>query len=412
MEKIVIVMPAWNEAENINYMINTLIDEVFPEIDADMQLLVVDNNSTDGMTQIVEGEAKKRKNLHLIQQGNKKGLGNAYVAGLKYAVDKLNANAVMEMDADGQHPPEAVVSMVEAYLQGADYVIGSRYVKGGSVPKEWEFFRKAISFLGNLFIRIVLLQPKIHDLTTGFRLTRVKGVLENINLDSLMEKERFAYKVDLLFRSIKLAGKVTEVPLEFKARKTDRSKFNSKEMKATFKVAVILAIRNKARFIKFGIVGFIGFLVNAIGIEVFRSLPVTTTLAEASHNLEGVPGLSILTTPSSWAAALGAEAAIISNFTLNNLWTFKEKKITNIFGIFTSFLKFNLTSLGAIIIQFFVIGSAVVLFSDTTLVRQLALVVAIVLFIVPYNYTMYNFFIWKTKRLPWVRPDSSEKSPQ
>ena len=108
--------------------------------------------------------------------------------------------------------------MVAAYLSGADYVIGSRYVKGGSIPKEWEFSRKAVSFLGNLFIRLVLLKPKIHDLTTGFRLTRVKGVLDQINLEHLMEPARFAHKVDLLYQSIKNSKNTVEVPLEFASR--------------------------------------------------------------------------------------------------------------------------------------------------------------------------------------------------
>src|SRR3990167_5864396 len=107
---------------------------------------------------------------------------------------ELGADAVMEMDAGFQHPPRFVKPMVEAYLQGADYVIGSRYIQGGSIPKEWALFRKAVSYFGNLFIRIVLVKPKIHDLTTGFRLTRVKGVLENMDLDNLMDPGRFAHK--------------------------------------------------------------------------------------------------------------------------------------------------------------------------------------------------------------------------
>src|SRR3989344_8777917 len=159
MEKIVIVMAAWNEAENIKRMIDTLFDEVFPTISADMHLLVKDNNSTDGMTQIVEEEMRSRKNLHIVQQGEKKGLGNAYIAGFKYAMDKLGADVVMEMDADGQHPPRFVKPMVDAFLEGADYVIGSRYIPSGSIPAEWAIFRKAVSYFGNLFIRIVLVKP-------------------------------------------------------------------------------------------------------------------------------------------------------------------------------------------------------------------------------------------------------------
>lgn len=373
-----IVMAAWNERENIERMIDTLFDEVFPKIKAEMRLLIADNNSTDGMTQIVESEMKKRKNLHIVQQGEKKGLGNAYVAGFKYAVDKLGADAVMEMDADGQHPPQFVKPMVDAYLEGADYVIGSRYIPGGSVPKEWEFSRRFISFAGNLFIRTVLLKPRIHDLTTGFRLTKVEGVLDKIDLDNLMEKERFAYKVDLMYQSIKNASKVVEVPLEFKPRTTDKSKFNTKEMMATFKVAIILGIKDKKKFIKFGTVGFVGYLVNAIGLYLFTKW--------------NFPG------PLAWGFA--TELAVINNFIFNNIWTFKSEKITGLKNVLYKFVQFNGTSLGALLIQV-VFGTL----SDVLIgvqYRQLALPFIIAFLVIPYNYFMYNVVIWKSWNLAKV----------
>src|SRR3989344_5876237 len=251
MDKIVIVMPAFNEAENIGPMVEGLCGTEFPKIkDADMHLLVVDANSPDGTGKIVSDKQGKYKNLHLLSK-DKGGLGADYVAGFKYAVDKLSADAVMEMDADFQHPPRFVKPMVDAYLEGAEYVIGSRYIPGGSVPKEWALFRKAVSYFGNLYIRLVLLKPSIHDLTTGFRLTKVKGVLDKIDIDHLMEQKRFAYKVDLLYQSIKNAKKVKEVPLEFAPRTKEQSKFNMKETVSTLKVATILGIKDKARFIKF-----------------------------------------------------------------------------------------------------------------------------------------------------------------
>ena len=371
-------MAAWNEAENIKRMINTLFDEVFPKIHADMHLLVADNKSTDGMTEIVEGEMKKRGNLHIVQQGEKKGLGNAYVAGFKYAVNELHADAVMEMDADGQHPPEFVKPMVDAYLAGGDYIIGSRYIPGGSIPKEWGFFRKSVSFFGNLFIRMVLLKPKIHDLTTGFRLTRVKGVLDKIDLDNLMERERFAYKVDLLYQSIKNAKKTVEVPLEFKPRVTDKSKFNTKEMISTFKVAIILGIKDKQRFIKFGVVGFVGYLVNAVFLKI----------------------LTVANVPGFFAWSLPVELAIISNFTLNNLWTFKTEKIKGLINIIKKFLAFNGTSLGALLIQTIAgnIGDKLLGIDK----RQILLPFIILVLVLPYNYFMYNAVIWRTWKLPII----------
>jgi len=376
MNKAVIVMPAYNEAQNIALMVHELFVNEFPKIEgAEMHLLIVDDYSPDGTGEIVKNLAKTHKNLHLLQK-QKEGLGWAYVRGMEYAMEKLHADAILEMDADFQHPPKFVKPMVDAYLTGADYVIGSRYIKGGSVPKEWATSRKAVSYFGNLFIRTVLLNFKIHDLTTGFRLSRVKGVLNKIKLEKLMDLDRFAYKVDLLYQCLKNSKKTVEVPLEFASRLKEKSKFNWKEMVSTFTVAIILGIRDKQRFIKFGLVGFLGFLVNYFFLRVFRALGLNETLV--------------------WLFA--TELAIISNFTLNNLWTFKEVEIAGLGKTINKFLQFNLTSVGALIIQA-VAGP----FGEKLVgIKYDALVLAfvVVFLVLPYNYVAYNLVIWKTWKLP------------
>lgn len=380
-----IVMPAYNEAENMGLMIPELFEKEFPKITgAEMHLLVVDDNSPDGTGDIVKKYMDRYKqslplcgkNLHLLQ-GEKKGLGWAYVRGFRYAMDKIGADAVMEMDADFQHPPRFIKPMVKAYLDGADYVIGSRYIKGGSIPKEWALFRKAVSYFGNLFIRLVLLKPKLHDLTTGFRLTRVKGVLDKINLENLMELERFSHKVDLFYQSVKNAKKVVEVPLEFAARSKEISKFNPKETISTFKLAIILGIKDKQRFVKFGVVGFLGFVVNFLFLRVFRFLGLSEFFV--------------------WLFA--TELAIINNYVFNNIWTFKEDKISGLKATLAKFLQFNLTSAGALAIQSIFGPLGVKLIGVQYDAFVLAFVV--VFLVLPYNYLMYNLVIWKTWKLPW-----------
>ncbi|OGM31978.1 hypothetical protein A2803_02720 [Candidatus Woesebacteria bacterium RIFCSPHIGHO2_01_FULL_44_21] len=381
MDKVVIVMPTYKEKDNIERMITELFEKEFPKIrNVSMHLLVVndlpsDGGPDDGTGDIVKKYAKKFDNLHIIED-KKQGLGWAYVRGMKYAMERLHADAVMEMDADFQHPPRFVAPMVAAYLDGADYAIGSRYIKGGSVPKEWAMHRKAVSFFGNLFIRIALVKPKIHDLTTGFRLTRVKGVLDKIKLNELMELSRFAYKVDLLYQSIKNSKKVVEVPLEFAPRTEEVSKFSMQEMVSTFKVAIILGIKDKQRFIKYGAVGLIGYAINAVGLEVFYRLGFSTGVA----------------------AAIGAEFAIVSNFILNNFWTFKEEKITSLAKVVSKFVQFNLSSVGAVVIQAIVVAVGTGIFGVGT--RQIMLIIAVGFFVIPYNYAMYNLFIWKTWKVP------------
>ena len=371
------MMPAWNEVENIKSMVEVLTQDEFPKIGADMQLLIVDNHSTDGTAEAAEDASKKYNNVHIIQQKNS-GLGWAYVSGMQYAIDELKADAILEMDADFQHPPGFVKPMVEAYLSGAEYVIGSRYIEGGSVPKEWAASRKAISFFGNLFIRTVLLNFKIHDLTTGFRLSKVRGVLDKIELVKLRDLDKFAYKVDLLYQSLKNSKKTVEVPLEFASRTKDKSKFNWKEMVATFKLAIILGIKDKQRFIKFGVVGFTGFLVNYLGLEFLKRMGLTTY----------------------WATLFATEMSIISNFILNNIWTFKDKTITSVKDVIMQFAKFNLSSLFAVIVQPLVVNGATTLFGDTSLIRLAGLLFALFLVVVPYNYIVYNLFIWRTWKIP------------
>jgi dolichol-phosphate mannosyltransferase len=379
MNKVVIVMPAYNEATNMDPMIHELFDKVFPQIKlAEMHLLVVDDLSPDGTGEIVKKLTSNYKNLHLFQK-QKEGLGWAYVKGFRYAMDKLGADAVMEMDADFQHPPRFVIPMVEAYLNGADYVIGSRYIKGGSVPKEWALSRKMVSFFGNLFIQICLLNFKIHDYTTGFRLTRVKGVLEKIDLENLRALKRFAHKTDLLYRTLKLSKKTVEVPLEFASREKETSKFNWIEFIESLKTAIILGIKDKMRLIKMSVVGGVGFIINFALLRVFRGIGLPEILA--------------------WF--LSTEAAIINNYIFNNLWTFSEKKIAGFKNTIIKFVQFNLTSAGALIIQSIFGPLGVRLIG----VKYDFLVLAfIVLFMVlPYNYLMYNLFIWKTWKLPWIK---------
>lgn len=397
MDKIVIIMPTYNEAENVPEMLAVLTKKVFPSIkNADMHLLIVDDNSPDGTGDIVKKFIKKNKSakVHLLT-GKKQGLGMAYVRGMEHAMEKLKADAVIEMDGDFQHDPKYLKPMVKAYLEGADYVIGSRYLQAGGIPKEWEFYRRAISYFGNLFTRLMLWIPNLHDVTTGFRLTRVNGVLDKIKLRKLMELHRFAYKIDLYSQSVDLSSKTVEIPIVFSMRTREKSKFNLNEIVSSYKVVILIRLKKSERFLKYATVGLLGYSINAVGLELFRQSAITTFLA-SEFSMYKDTSLSILSLPSAWAGGLAAEVAIIMNFVLNNFWTFSDKKITSPLDIIRKFLQFNATSLGAVVIQFVVIGIGAMLFGDTALVRQLSLIFSVAFLIVPYNYIIYNLFIWKT----------------
>lgn len=239
MSTIVIVMPTYNEASCIADMIDTLMGVTFPAVQADMHLLVVDDDSPDGTGRIVMERMGRYPRLHLLT-GKKQGLGWAYVRGINHAVRELHADAVIEMDADFQHDPSYIPGMVRLFQEGCDYVIGSRYTPGGGVPSSWPWHRRFISGMGNLAARFVLDMHDIHDLTTGFRLTRVKGILDRIVLERLKALDRFAFKVDLLSQTVGLSRRVCELPIQFGARASGDTKFSLQEIVVTWRVLLSL----------------------------------------------------------------------------------------------------------------------------------------------------------------------------
>ena len=403
--RIVIIMPTYNERENIGRMVDVLGKVEFPKIkNHDMHLLVVDGNSPDGSGDLVKTAEKKNRNVHLLTEKQKRGLGWAYIDGMKYAISELKADAVIEMDADFQHDPADIRRLVAAMDEGADVVIGARYIKGGSVPKEWELYRKILSWGGNIFARTVLFQRNLHDLTTGFRLTKTK-FLKQVALDDLLGKKAFAYKMHLTMELSKLGAKIVEIPIAFLPRKREKSKLRFKETIDSLFLVLVLRVKYSIRFFKFAVVGAIGFAINAIMLEVFRGMDWTVEIS--NYFLFNNFPIGIFHQPAAWAAAVAAEVAIFSNYNLDNYWTFRDVRVRvrrNPLAYFLKFLQFNLTSIGAVIIQFLVIGFGVISFGDTRQVRISFLIIAVVLLIIPYNYTIYNLFIWKRwNNIPWLR---------
>jgi dolichol-phosphate mannosyltransferase len=375
----VIIIPTYNEVEVIGEMIDHLFTKTFPEVtDWRMHLLVVDDTSPDGTYKIVQDKQKKYPNLHLYLNEEKRGIGWAYAVGFRYAMEKLAADVLIEFDADFQHPPKDIPILLAKINEGYDYVLGSRKVEGGSNPKGWGFKRVFFSEVGGSIARFVLFFPgknffRITDPTTGLKASRVKGFVDKINLDKLYSY-KFGYKLELLYRMVaNLKAKVTEIPLQFGLRTRGESKISSGTAKDIFRTVVLLRWHDPATqsFLKFGVVGFVGYLVNAISLALFARLGWSEWLI--------------------WL--LSTELAIISNFTWNNLWTFAEKKFTHPLDLLRKFLQFNLTSAGALVIQTVMGNLLVNLFGSQY--RQLYLPLIIVFLVLPYNWLMYNKIIWK-----------------
>ena len=386
----VIVIPTYNEADNIGKMIQYLNTKTFINIknkkqglqeDWQMKILVVDGNSPDGTGKVVEKEAKKYSNTFLYTETSKDGIGAAYLKGFKYSMEKLKADFVFEFDGDFQHPPETIPVMLKAMEDGFDYVIGSRKIKGGSNPKGWGFKRVFFSEVGGFTARFMMFFPfknffKVTDPTTGLKVTRVKGFIDKMDMDySHLLTRSFGYKLQLLFQTLKMGAKFKEVPLQFHVRNAGESKIEPKTAKDIFRVAFLLRWQDDftQKFLKFGTVGFVGYLVNAFFLSFFS-------------NKWSIEWLSWL---------LSTELAIVSNFTLNNLWTFKSQKISG-GKLLGKFFQFNLSSVGALLIQTIAGSIGVALLGANS--RQLLLPFIIVFLVLPYNWFMYNTFIWKNKK--------------
>lgn len=389
----VIIIPTYNEAENIGQMIDYLNTKTFPFLDKkwNIKILVVDGNSPDGTGKVVTDKSKKWKNTFLYTETSKDGIGAAYLKGFKYAIDKLDADFVFEFDGDFQHPPETIPVMLGALDEGYDYVIGSRKIEGGSNPKGWGFKRVFFSEFGGFTARFIMFFPfknffKVTDPTTGLKATRVKGFVDKMNLDwtgNRLLSRSFGYKLQLLFETLKMGAKYKEIPLEFHVRNAGESKIEAKTAKDILLVAIKLRWRDDLtqKFIKFAIVGGIGFIVNIVGGRIFKNLLT--------------PSISSVSLTNGIANGLAAELSIISNFTWNNLWTFSKEKITGSDKIITKFLTFNASSaITGIAIPSLVIGLLTTLFGDHFLVYQ---VIAIFGLTIPLNWFVYNKIIWKKK---------------
>jgi len=397
----VIIIPTYNEADNIGKMIEYLNTKTFIDIKNkkngltktwQMKILVVDGNSPDGTGKIVQKSAQKYDNTFLYTETSKDGIGAAYLKGFKFAKEELKADFVFEFDGDFQHPPETIPVMLKAMEDGYDYVLGSRKIKGGSNPKGWGFKRVFFSEVGGLTARFILFFPfknffKVTDPTTGLKVTRVKGFIDKMDLDwkgNRLLTKSFGYKLQLLFEILKMGAKFKEIPLQFHVRNAGESKIEAKTAKDIFRVAFLLRWRDDftQKFLKFGTVGGVGFVINTVGAKLFKSALITS-----NSNLSLLNGIS---------NALAAEISIISNFIFNNLWTFSKEKITDKSKLISKFLTFNLSSVvSGILIPSTVIAILTALFGDHLFFYQ---VIAIFGLTIPLNWIIYNKVIWKNKK--------------
>ncbi len=239
-----VIIPTYNEKENITAIITAVLTLTEHQFD----VLIVDDNSPDGTAALVEEMiASHPERVNLLKRAGKQGLGTAYIAGFKWALDQ-NYEYIIEMDADFSHPVDKLPELQAACATGgADVSVGSRYVSGVNVVN-WPMGRMLMSYYASVYVRLVT-GMKVHDATAGFVCYR-REVLQAIDLDAI-EFKGYAFQIEMKFTAHRMGFKIKEVPIVFVNRVLGTSKMNSSIFFEALWGVIKLrwdAIFNKARF--------------------------------------------------------------------------------------------------------------------------------------------------------------------
>lgn len=217
MERILVIIPTYNEADNIQELITAVLG-----VRDSIEVLVVDDNSPDKTWEIVERMKKETSRVHLIRREGKFGLGTAYVAGFKFALDH-GFDFVFQMDADFSHNPGNIPDFLKK-IRDYDLVIGSRYKNGVRVVN-WPIKRLILSFLANVYTRIITGMP-VYDATGGYKCFR-KEVLAALDLNKI-KSNGYAFQIEVNFKTYKKGFRVTEIPIVFEDRRVGISKMSKR----------------------------------------------------------------------------------------------------------------------------------------------------------------------------------------
>ena len=352
--KLSIIVPTYNERENLPILVKELKNNLD---DIDFELIIVDDNSPDGTWKIAEELAHDYKFLKVIRRENERDLATAVLEGFKNS----NGDILVVMDADLQHPPEKILDMLKK-INGADIVIGSRYIEGGEI-EDWSIIRRIYSKFAKILAYIFVPKcRKVKDPLSGFFMLK-REVIENTNLNPI------GYKILLEILAKGNYRKVLEEPIKFCNRKRGKSSLNigvqSKYIKHLLKLS--WELKEFHRIIKFGIVGLSGIFVNLFVLWFLTSFI----------------GIYYL-----YSAIFSIEASIISNFLLNDLWTFRDRRDRN---WIRRLIKFNIISLPAFPMQISVMGILKEIFGVYYLMA--AFIGIIIVFI--WNFVPNTLWTWK-----------------
>lgn len=232
-----VIIPTYNEKENITHMLNKVMS-----LEGDFDVLIVDDGSPDGTADLVrEGQTNYPGRIHLLERSGKLGLGTAYIAGFRWALDR-HYGYIFEMDCDFSHNPDDLMRLKAACVDGAGVAVGSRYVKGGKVAN-WPVGRVLMSYFASIYVNLVLWLG-VHDSTAGFKCYR-REVLSTIDLDRI-RFIGYAFQIEMKYNAKRLGFRIAEVPITF----IDRQFGTSKMSMGIFKEAFLGVLQMRFRHVK------------------------------------------------------------------------------------------------------------------------------------------------------------------
>lgn len=367
-EKVVIIIPTYNEAAVIKTVIQQVIAAVHSIPHYEIHVLIFDSASTDNTQQIVISLQTNYTNLHLRTELIKSGLGSAYLQAMNYALTTMQADIVFEFDADLSHQPQYIRPMLQM-LQTCDCVLGSRYITGGSIPGNWAFHRKLLSVLGNYVARAIL-TPKYKDFTSGFRATRREHLIKILPKRFLTN--HYAYKLQLLWLLHQNKAKISEYPIHFLDRLQGYSKLPKNSIIDSLRVIFTLRYYELKRYFNMCLVGSLGLIEQFIIYNLLR---------EYIH-------LSPFN-----ASKIAVFTAIMNNFILNNKFTFSLKNKVSYVLNAHRLLIFIMYSLITIYLQCYWLRLGLLCFGGGPLQENLIMCIGIGLVSI-LNYFIYSRHIW------------------
>ncbi len=394
--KLIVNIPTYNEKDNIAEIIKLVLQQAKKMPGVDLHVLVSDSHSPDGTGDIVKKLTKTNPKIHFLDVKDR-GLGIGIVKGHRYAVDRLKADVLAQMDGDLSHDPSTLPQMVKKINDGYDLIIGSRLTKGGKNLLGWH--RRLFTRGSAFYLKIAWGSFRISEYTNSYRVF-TKKLFEKIDFSTIPWKSpTYIIQPAFLYAAIKAGAKIKEVPITFKDRKSGYSK--AKIVSYTLDVltyGIKVRMEKSKTLIKFLMVGTISYLINSIALGVLYRGSIYSIKVLDKPLLEFIPTVDKATKILFLsldrllvASIISIELAIIFNFIMHDNWTFKNRSHDG--SKILRFAKFNITSIGSPIIQIFTI-----LFVAHTLGQheQIGLAIGVIIGLF-FNYFVNLLWVWKEK---------------